>query len=230
MSSATKSHALRTAVGAVTPVIAAFASAVLVATLTTLLAAALVPHVFAPQALAREISAPVRPDGSTMTVSDDITRIRVDKLDANTHEAVKGAKMQILVKETGEVVDEWTTDGTTHAFDKGLNVNVAYILHEVEAPEGYEKIADVEFFANEMEGTGLTLVGAPTHAALMDAYTVALYEPHEEIVVVEERVEYINRVIPATGDGLPIVALVGVAGIAAIAVGASVVMRRKRGE
>ena len=227
MSSATRLHAPRTAVGAIAPAVAVLATAALV----TLLTAALVPQVFAPQALAREIPAPTRPDGKTMTVSDDITRIRVDKLDANTHEAVVGAKMQILVKETGEVVDEWTTDGKTHAFDKGLDVNVEYILREVEAPEGYEKIADVAFYANEMEATGLTLLGEPTHAELVDAYTVALYEPHEEIVVVEERDEYVGRTMPATGDRLPIMVFAGVAGIAVIVVvGALVVLRRKRGE
>ena len=183
----------------------------------------------APSAYAREVTAPTRPDGTAMTVSDDVTRIHVDKLDARTREAVKGAKMQIVERDTGRVVDEWVTDGTTHAFEKGLDVNVMYVLREAEAPEGYEKIADVEFFANEIEGTGITLVGAHDQAELTDAYKVALLEPHEEIEVVEERVEYVDRVVK-TGDRLPVAALAGAAAVAAVAAGASVVLRRKKGE
>ena len=181
-------------------------------------------------ASARELTAPTRPDGTVMTVSDDVTRIHVDKLDAATHDAVKGAKMQILVKDTGEVVDEWTTDGTTHAFEKGLDVEVAYILREIEAPEGYEKIADVEFFANEMEGTGITIVGKPAHAELTDGYKVAVYEPHEEIVreVVEERELPPTTVTttPKTGDAAPAAAL-GALALAAAAAMALALVKRK---
>ena len=194
-----------------------------------LLAAALLAAVAVcvPQALAnKEISAPTLPDGSTMTVSDDITRIHVDKIDERTHDAVKGARMQILVRDTGEVVDEWVTDGTTHEFEKGLDVNVVYVLREVEAPEGYEKIADVEFFANEMEGTGITLLTEREDVVLTDAYKVALYEPHEAAVAVTERTEY-RRGLVATGDVLPVAALAACA-CAALAVVVFAAVRRKR--
>ena len=184
---------------------------------------------FVPSALANKtISAPTRPDGTTMTVSDDITRIWVDKLDERTHDAVKGARMQILVRDTGEVVDEWVTDGTTHVFEKGLDVNVVYILREVEAPAGYEKISDVEFFANEMEGTGITLLTERDDIGLTDAYKVALYEPHEAVVAVTERTAYRSGLV-ATGDGLPVVILGLIAcSAAACAAIAFVAARKKR--
>ena len=138
-------------------------------------AALLALSAFVPSAFAnREISAPTLPDGSTMTVSDDVTRIQVDKLDERTHEAVKGARMQILARDTGEVVDEWTTDGATHVLEKGLDVDVVYILREAEAPEGYAKIDDVEFLANEVEGTGITLLTERERDLLTNADLLAM--------------------------------------------------------
>lgn len=218
-------NGLRAPAGRAAMCAALFAAALLAA------AAVCVPSAFAN----REISAPTRPDGSTMTVSDDITRIWVDKLDERTHDAVKGAKMQILVRDTGEVVDEWTTDGTTHVFEKGLDVNVVYVLREVEAPAGYEKVADVEFYANEMEGTGITLLSERDDIGLTDAYKVALYEPHEAAVSVTERTEYRNATrsgMVATGDGLPVVAAGLIAAVSAVcaAIALAAMRKRARGE
>ena len=50
----------------------------------------------APQAWAKTVSAPIN-------VSDDITRIHVNKLNEDTHEHVIGAKMAIIEKATGTV-------------------------------------------------------------------------------------------------------------------------------
>ena len=211
---------------------AAFACAVLALGLVLAISAGL----FVPQAFANKvIQAPTRPDGSTMTVSDDITRIHVDKVDEDNREFVVGAKMQIIDKETGKVVDEWTTDETTHEFEKGLDVNKVYILHEVSAPDGYGVIDDVEFVANETEGTGLTLVTTRDDVELTDAYKVTLYEPRKakEKVVTEERVKS-NTVkqsqTPKTGDELLPVA----GALAGCAIAACVVLlvsrRRIKGE
>ena len=196
-------------------------------------AALLALSAFVPSAFAnREISAPTLPDGSTMTVSDDVTRIQVDKLDERTHEAVKGARMQILARGTGEVVDEWTTDGTTHVLEKGLDVDVVYILREVEAPAGYGRIDDVEFFANEVEGTGITLLDERDDVSLSDAYRVALYEPPEAETVVKDRVETRRGTIASTGDGLPAAAAgaAACASAACAAIALAAARRRRRGE
>ena len=142
----------------------------------------------------REFTAPTMPDGSTMTVSDDITRIHVDKVEYGTHEFVTGAKMQIIVQETGEVVDEWTTDGTTHKFEKGLDVNVRYVLREVQAPEGYTTVGDTVFIVNETEGTGITIVTKDPDTELNDYYKVTLYDRREDVVNEVEKTE--DREIP----------------------------------
>lgn len=150
-----------------------------------LLALILACTCFTSQAFAnRTIDAPT-------TVSDDITRIHVNKLDADTREYVQGAKMAIIEKDSGLVVDEWVTGGSTHQNEKGLDVNKVYILRELEAPDGFDKVQDVEFIVNETEGTGITIVSQGKDSELVESYKVNLYDKaktiEDEIVVTETR-------------------------------------------
>lgn len=78
-------------------------------------------------------------------VSDEVTKLNVSKLDAANHEYVSGAKMQIIEKSSGNVVCEWTTDQSTKALERVLNVDTVYILREASAPEGYDVAQDTEF-------------------------------------------------------------------------------------
>lgn len=122
-------------------------------------------------ALARTLDA----SDAGIQVSDDITRLNVAKLDPDTREYVKGATMQIIEKDTGEVVDEWVTTDTTHKNEKSLNVNVVYILRELSAPDGFQKAKDTEFMVNETEGTGITILSGDD-AELTQSYTINLYD------------------------------------------------------
>ena len=88
---------------------------------------------------------------SPVEVSDDITRLEVNKLDKDTHEQVSGANMAIVERDTGVVVDEWVSDGTRHRMEKELNVDTVYILREVEAPEGYQKAPDTRFILHSVD-------------------------------------------------------------------------------
>ena len=170
----------------------------------------------APQALAKQTLD--MPEG--WSVSDDITRIHVTKVDAGTHEALKGAKMAIIERDSGVVVDEWTTDGTTHETEKLLDVNKEYILRELEAPEGYEKAQDTIFKVNEMEGTGITIIDpVPSSTELSDSYKVTIYDQHVDIVK-EETVTKQRSVAssPKTGDETPLVPVAVLAGVALVAI------------
>jgi hypothetical protein len=140
---------------------------------------------FAPAAFAAnmQLNAPT-------TVSDDITRLHVNKLDKSTHEFVKGATMAIINEQTGEIVDSWVTSDGTHENEKGLDVNVVYILRELEAPAGYSKVQDVRFIVNETEGTGITVLDMGDDAEQVESYKLALYDARataeEEIVVTQQ--------------------------------------------
>lgn len=153
-----------------------------------LLAAALA----AALALAAPALANVRLDAPT-TVSDDITRVHVAKLDADTHAFVEGAKMAIIEEGTGAVVDEWVTGAAAHENEKGLDVNVVYVLRELEAPAGYERVADVRFVVNETEGTGITVLEQGADSELAGSYLLNLYD--RPIAV--EREQVVTRERPA---------------------------------
>ena len=88
---------------------------------------------------------------------DDVTRYQFIKVD-DEKKPVKGAKLQLL-DEKGNVVEEWTTDGTPHVIEGKLIVGKKYTLHEVEAPEGYEKAEDYTFeVKNTSEMQTITMV------------------------------------------------------------------------
>ena len=147
----------------------------------------------------------------TTQVSDDITRVHVNKLDADTHEYVQGASMAIIEKETGKVVDEWVTGKSTHQNEKNLDVGKTYILREVSAPDGFEKVTDTEFKINANEGDGITILSGP--GELTESYKINLYDKAKAVEnerVVErtragtENTSNEKNVAPKTGDETPI--------------------------
>ena len=210
-----------------------------------LLALILACTCFTSQAFAnRTIEAPTTPNGERMTVSDDITRIQVNKLDYDTHEFVQGAKMAIIDKETNVPVFEWVTDGSTYQCDKGLDVNKVYILREYEAPDGFEKVDIVEFFVNEEEGTGITIVNPDLKNEEVDwvdysGYVVNLYDRakpiEDEIVVTETRGTSSSNTTsgttknpaPKTGDETPLWPIIALVVVGIIGIGVLEIPKRR---
>ncbi len=170
------------------------------------------------------------------TVADDITRLHVNKLDADTHEPVIGATM-VIVDEDGNTVAEWVSDGSTFKIEKGLDVDVVYTLKELNAPEGYSTISPISFTVDPIEGNGIIInSGDESQFDLrMEFSSLAegvqnklnLYDKagdiYAETVVTETRPtpsSPTKGVAPKTGDEAPLttVAILVVAGILAIAV------------
>ena len=178
----------------------------------TLVLAALLCFAFVPRALAVDnvqLNAPT-------TVSDDITRLHVDKLEADTHERLSGATMAIVNESTGEVVDSWVTGQATHENEKGLDVGVVYILREIEAPDGYDKVEDVRFRVNETEGEGITILSQGSDSELTESYKVSLHDkarPIEKEITTTQTTTTTKEVAPKTGDETPIPLVAGLVGI-----------------
>ena len=147
-------------------------------------------HVLAASAFAATVTAP-------LTVSDDVTHFQMTKLDSSSHEYVSGAQMAIINKKTQEVVASWTTGEGAYELDKTLDVNTTYILREISAPDGYEKAADVEFYVNESENEGITIVSGTENgnAELTGSYTVALYDDQ----TTTEKVVDVTHTVPNGG-------------------------------
>ena len=63
---------------------------------------------------------------------------------SNDDELLPGAKMQLLDSDN-KVIEEWITDGNVYTVKTELTIGNTYIIHEVEAPTGYEKAEDIIF-------------------------------------------------------------------------------------
>ncbi|MFR3087955.1 MAG: SpaA isopeptide-forming pilin-related protein [Coprobacillus cateniformis] len=97
-------------------------------------------------ATASDITFTVEDDGKITQVimKDEIIKIDISKVDATTGEEIEGAKLTLTDKETGEVIDSWTSAREPHRIT-GLTVGKTYVLHEELAPQGYLIANDIEF-------------------------------------------------------------------------------------
>lgn len=206
----------------------------------------------APVALADdEPSSEERPDGSTLLtysfdggVYDEATRVGFNKLDTRTREWVVGAKLKISRQDTGEEVASWTSGESTQELVATLDVDVNYVLSEVQAPEGYAKANDVVFSIDPYGKVSL-VSGSENGNAEISGETITLFDTQldAEEVVTENR----EREVPRGGTGTTLpntgqatrgnVAKTGdvaglaapLMGLAAVAVGATaLVLRRNR--
>ena len=97
-------------------------------------------------ATASDVTFTVNEDGSVTKVKmkDEITKVDISKVDATTGKEIEGAKLTLKDKESGEVVESWTSGKEPHRIE-GLTVSKTYVLHEDLAPAGYNVASDVEF-------------------------------------------------------------------------------------
>lgn len=82
-------------------------------------------------------------------------KVEIKKVDSEGKN-LPGAKMQIL-DQNGKVVEEFITTKETY-IAKNLKELEEYILREVEAPEGYEKAADVKFTVTKEKNQTVTMI------------------------------------------------------------------------
>ena len=75
-------------------------------------------------------------------MTDDYTRVEVEKVDALTGQPLKGAKLAIL-NEKGEELYSWVSDGSVYSIEK--IPHGSYILIEKEAPKSYQKAESISF-------------------------------------------------------------------------------------
>lgn len=81
----------------------------------------------------------------TIVMKDDITRLEVSVIDKYTKEPVIGAVVQIVDKNTGNIVETWVSDGTIHTVEK-LPIG-DYELVQTKAPteQGYVISDKIDF-------------------------------------------------------------------------------------
>lgn len=115
----------------------------------------------------REIQFKLTEEGfiTEVTMKDTPIEVYVSKKDATGQEEIPGSHIQIIDKETGELVDEWISDGTDHLIPGNkLKPGRTYIIHESGPPDGYDYSEDQEFCVNNEGGIQrFTIKDDPTH-------------------------------------------------------------------
>lgn len=80
-----------------------------------------------------------------LNVENDETHWKISKTDVTGQKELPGALLTVTEKETGKVVDEWTSTEETHNIS-GLKIDTDYILTEIASPEDEYAIAvPIEF-------------------------------------------------------------------------------------
>ena len=80
------------------------------------------------------------------------TIIDVEKTSAETGKLLGGARLQLIDKSDGRVIREWTSEAGRGQQFYGLKPGT-YIIHELQAPSGYERTEDREIVVKEWSGT-----------------------------------------------------------------------------
>ena len=86
-------------------------------------------------------------DGMTeipeITLRNYGTIISVEKREASSEKLLSGAKLELVCKDTMEVISQWISDQENGQVFNGLEPGT-YIIREIEAPAGYEKGKEME--------------------------------------------------------------------------------------
>lgn len=80
----------------------------------------------------------------TLRLENDYTKYDFTKSDLTTGKELPGAKMEVRDKNTGKLIDTWTSGTEPHRITD-LVVGNTYILSETTAPNGYLVAQDIEF-------------------------------------------------------------------------------------
>ena len=131
-------------------------------------------------------------EGYITTVSgtnliNTITSVKISKVDIADGEELEGATIQLIDKETGEVVEEWTSTNEAHEVT-GLTTGKTYILRETVAPEGYSITSDTTFELKE-DGS-------------IDTEKTTTTVSEEGVLLVEDtrRIDFVVNKVSATDD------------------------------
>lgn len=93
---------------------------------------------------ATDIKFTVKNSSELETVTMKDKQVSFTKTDVTGEKEVEGAEITVTDKETGKVVDKWTSGKDSH-FINGLEEGRIYILSETVSPEEYVKSTDIEF-------------------------------------------------------------------------------------
>lgn len=92
----------------------------------------------------------IQPDHVVRMV-DDTTKVEISKTEITGEDEIPGCELEIADKESGEVIDFWTSTEEKHLVEQKFIVGRTYVLTEKRPAEGYVTADSVEF---TVEDTG----------------------------------------------------------------------------
>ena len=92
----------------------------------------------------------VKADGDLLTVAceNKPTEMEFSKIGETGTEELEGAKLQVIDKETGSIIDEWISRKEPH-YIHYLVEGKEYVMKEISAPYGYEIAEEITFTAGD---------------------------------------------------------------------------------
>lgn len=159
----------------------------------------------------------VQMDPAVAEIENDYTKLYISKQDATTGEELPGAKLEIIEKESGEVIEKWVSTEEQHYIEAIPAGD--YILRETMAPEGYEIAKEIRFTVKD---TG-------------EIQRVVMTDELSEGTIVTSTPDHfrdgsnINGGVK-TGDQAQILLLAVMAGVAVLVISGVVYRRRKVGK
>ena len=89
-------------------------------------------------------------DGEVLTINVDNkpTEMQFSKVDETGTQELPGAEVEVIDKETGEIIDQWTSTEEKHTINY-LVEGKEYIFRETTAPYGYEIAVEITFVAGD---------------------------------------------------------------------------------
>lgn len=88
--------------------------------------------------------------GSNQVVMyDDTTKVEFSKTDITGEKEVPGCELEVTDKETGEVMDQWTSTKHKHVIEGKYVVGKTYVMTEKRPADGFVTASDVEFTVSD---------------------------------------------------------------------------------
>lgn len=87
----------------------------------------------------------VKPEDNKVIMKDDVTKVEFSKTDITGEKEVPGCELEVTDKETGVVMDRWTSTKQKHIVEGKYVVGKTYVFTEKRPAQGFATAESVEF-------------------------------------------------------------------------------------
>ena len=88
-------------------------------------------------------------NSNKVVMYDDTTKVEFSKTDITGEKEVPGCELEVTDKETGKVMDQWTSTKHKHVIEGKYVVGKTYVMTEKRPADGFVTASDVEFTVSD---------------------------------------------------------------------------------